>query len=252
MKAFIVGPGLEKLEGFKKKLVFTRNGVVEVFLGSIDGNEIIILPRRKGLNDYLPHHINFLANMRALKKLGATSILSLSTAGVFDPRVNLASPIIPSDIFFPENRLPNGASCTIFQARGEDGGHLIFDSLFNSEIQKDLQAIFPEALTDTVYVHANGPRFNTKVEAEFFKNLGGSVISQTCGPEAVLANELEIPYGQVLFTIDYVNGVETESIEAKELKANIEKSKEVFLKTIKEFSALDKDYQFENTIHRAG
>ncbi len=253
MKAFIVGSGFDNLEGFEKKLVSTNHGEVEVFLGNIGGgSEIAILPRRKNHQDYLPSHINFLGNIQALKEVGASSILSLSTVGSFDSKVNLASTIIPSDIFFPENRLPGGELCTIFQERGAECGHLIFGSLFHSEIQKDLQALFPEALTDTIYIHANGPRFNTKTEAAFFENLGGSVISQTCGPEAVLANELEIPYGQLLFTIDYVNGVETAAIAAGELEANIGKSKEVFLKAIKEFSSLDKNYQFENTVHRAG
>lgn len=250
MKAFIVGSGFSEMEGFVRELVNTKHGEVEVLKGDIEGEAVVILPRRKEGRDFLPHHINFLGNLLALKQLQADCIISLSTAGIFDPRIPLATSIIPSDIFFPENRLPDGSPCTVFQSREDNPGHLITASLFNSAVHADISLVLPEALADTLYIHANGPRFNTQIEIEFFKKMGGTVISQTCGPEVVLANELEIPYGQLLFTVNYVNGVETSPVSEEEYQANLGKSKEVFEKVIKGFSALKKQYTFEGKVHR--
>ncbi len=250
MKAFIVSFGFDEMKGLASEKVFTESGEIEVFRGEIEGEKIIILPRRRRSYDVLPSHINFLGNLTALKQLGADAVVSLSTVGVFDPMVELGTPIVPDDVFFPDNRLPDGNLCTVFQKRGKDCGHLIADSLFNEAINDDLSSIFPEAVADVVHVHSSGPRFNTKSEIAYFKNAGGAVISQTSVPEAVLANELELPYGQLLFAVDYVNGIETAPVSSDELQKNLQKSKDVFERAIREFTAMKKHYNFENVILR--
>jgi 5'-methylthioadenosine phosphorylase len=58
-----------------------------------------------------------------------------------------------------------------------------------------------------VYGHVNGPRFNTRAEIRWLAAAGVTAVSQTCGPEAVLAGELELPYGLVGFGVNYATGV---------------------------------------------
>ena len=90
----------------------------------------------------------------------------------------------------------------------------------------------PEAFSGLTYGHVNGPRFNSKKEIQFLQNYCDA-ISQTCGPEVILANELELPYVLLGFGVDYANGV-TEPTPIETLNAHMAKSKEVFTKLLTE------------------
>ena len=57
------------------------------------------------------------------------------------------------------------------------------------------------------YGHVDGPRFNTKAEIRGLAACGVTAVSQTAGPETVLAGELELPYALVGYVTDYANGV---------------------------------------------
>jgi len=45
------------------------------------------------------------------------------------------------------------------------------------------------------------------VEIQALSAAGVAAVSQTCGPEAVLAAELGLPYGLVGFPVNYATGV---------------------------------------------
>ena len=53
-----------------------------------------------------------------------------------------------------------------------------------------------------------GPRFSTTAESRMFGRLGGDVIGMTQVPEAQLARELELCYGNVALVTDYDVGVD--------------------------------------------
>jgi 5'-methylthioadenosine phosphorylase len=84
----------------------------------------------------------------------------------------------------------------------------------------------------------NGPRFNSKPEILALQS-HASFISQTAGPEIVLAGELELPIALLGFGVDYANGVSDVPTPIEVLRANLIKSKGVFLtileKLIKDF-----------------
>ena len=65
-----------------------------------------------------------------------------------------------------------------------------------------------------VYAHTNGPRFETRAEIKALDAAGVAAVSQTCGPEAILAGELELSYGLVGFPVNYATGVA--ELESKE------------------------------------
>jgi len=97
--------------------------------------------------------------------------------------------------------------------------------------------------------HVNGPRFNSKPEINMLKNYA-SFISQTAGPEIVLAGELEIPYALLGFGVDYANGVQKEPTPVEVLGENSKKSRIVFTNAIRE---LIKNYsipEFTGFIYR--
>ncbi len=252
MIAFLVGSGCYDFPHTTKKRVTTPYGEGDFLFGKGDGthDDFIVLPRHGEDHRTLSSQINHLAHFSALKQEGVTEVISLSVVGALSPEVQLAKPLIPDDIFFPENRFPDGSICSVFQTPGKDRGHLIAGSLLHSQIQKDIFDIFPDAQKGGTYVHANGPRFNTQSEIKFFQSVGGTILSQTCGPEAVLANELEMAYGLMTFPIDYANGVLENPTPLDQLSKNLEKSKNAFHTVISHFTQLKKTYSFDNFVYR--
>jgi 5'-methylthioadenosine phosphorylase len=178
--------------------------------------------------------INYRANLVALKELRTKAIVATTVCGVLDPDIPLAKLAVFDDLYFPDNRLPNGEACTVYDKRGEKSrGHYIFDKPFSQQLRQQLIDAAGDPLTNVVYAHANGPRFNTKAEIKMLRN-HASFVSQTAGPEIVLAGELEIPYALLGFGVDYANGVKKEPTPVEELKENLKKSKMVFTSVIRE------------------
>jgi purine nucleoside phosphorylase len=108
--------------------------------------------------------------------------------------------------------LPNGDPCTIFTEAGEpDRGHLIASEPFSPKLRKKMKLaadrLGVEAEIGGVYAHTNGPRFETRPEIRALESLGVSAVSQTCGPEAVLAGELGMPYALAGFPVNYATGI---------------------------------------------
>src|SRR5205085_6430626 len=96
------------------------------------------------------------------------------------------------------------------------------------------------------YGHVDGPRFNTKTEIRMLRNCGVTVVSQTAGPETVLAGEAEIPYALIGYATDYANGVKPEDpTPVEELVRLIGASGEAFASTLAAAIPLLSDAQLE-------
>jgi 5'-methylthioadenosine phosphorylase len=229
-------PGLEEPE---EKTIKTSFGRAPVWVGHVSHRQIAFIARHGLRHSHLPNMINFRANLLALKKLDVKAIISTTICGVLDVSLPLAKPVVFSDLYFPDNRLPSGEICSIFNEKGAPGrGHFIFDRPFSDELRQQLIDASQAPIRDAVYAHVNGPRFNSKPEIRAFQS-HASFISQTAGPEVVLAGELEIPIALLGFGVDYANGVSDAPTPIEVLRSNLIKSKGVFLsileKLIKDF-----------------
>jgi 5'-methylthioadenosine phosphorylase len=54
----------------------------------------------------------------------------------------------------------------------------------------------------------NGPRFSTKAESKWFRQMGGDIVNMTQYPEGYLALELKIPLVNIALVTDYDSGLE--------------------------------------------
>ena len=86
LPAFIGGSGVYQIEELKNQKwinISTPWGPPsdKILTGTIDDNKVLFLPRHGRLHIYNPSEINYRANIYALKKLGATDIISLSACG---------------------------------------------------------------------------------------------------------------------------------------------------------------------------
>jgi purine nucleoside phosphorylase len=82
------------------------------------------------------------------------------------------------------------------------------------------------------YGHVDGPRFNTKAEIRTLAAAGVTAVSQTAGPETVLAGEAEIPFALLGYATDYANGVADDLAPVEELVALVEASPHAFAATL--------------------
>jgi 5'-methylthioadenosine phosphorylase len=208
----IAGSGIYELrEDRESRVVESRFGEAEVAIFRAGPWTVGGISRHGKGHHHLPHTIPYRANLAALKQLGARAILATTTVGAVDPGILLGRPILFDDLFFPENRLPNGEPCTIFTEPGDpERGHFI-GSPFSPSLQRKMGLaagnLEIEVAIGGVYAHTNGPRFETRAEIKALDAAGVAAVSQTCGPETVLAAELELPYGLVGFPVNYATGV---------------------------------------------
>lgn len=209
----ITGSGIYELGAeLGARVVETRFGKVEVSVFRAGPWTVGSISRHQRNHRHLPHTIPHRANLLALWQLGARAVLATTVVGAVDPELHLGWPIVFDDIFFPTNLLPDGAECTVFTEPGDpDRGHLIWEEPFAPRLRRKLELATKdlglEATVGGVYGHTNGPRFESRAEIRWLGSAGVTAVSQTCGPEAVLAGELELPYALVGFPVNYATGI---------------------------------------------
>jgi len=235
----ITGSGTYALAGFESaqaREITTRFGVVAVTEGRFAGVDVVHVSRHGVGHARLSSHVNHRANVLALRAAGAEAILAVTVCGAVDPDLPLGSLIVFDDLHFLVNRLPDGSICSLY-AEGEPGrGHWIFERPFSEPLRRALLAgaatVGQAAADGGCYGHVDGPRFNTRTEIRMLAGCGVSAVSQTAGPETVLAGEAELPYALLGYATDYANGVKDEPTPVSELIRLIEASTETFARTL--------------------
>ncbi len=204
---FIGGSGiysLESIENLQEHEVQTPFGEPsdQLMSGTLNNCSVVFLSRHGRGHKLLPSEINYRANIYALKKLGVTHIVSISAVGSLRDHLAPGSVVIPSQIF---DYTKSNRAHTFFG----DGlvGHVSFAypyceklRLLLKNICTSLKVNFQENGTS---VCIEGPRFSTKAESHFFRQINADIIGMTSMPEAVLAREAEIPYANVSFVTDF-------------------------------------------------
>lgn len=234
----ITGSGIYELpEAREKRTVGTRFGEAEVTVTEAGPWTVGSVSRHGRGHRHLPHTIPHRANLAALETLGARAVLATTAVGAVDPELALGRPVLFDDLFFPENRLPDGRACTMFPEPGEPGrGHLIQTEPFAPRLRRGMEQAASrlglEVTVGGVYGHVNGPRFNTAAEIRHLAAAGVSAVSQTCGPEAVLAGELELPYCLAGFPVNRALGGESQAELGRLLALSAEVLPKLVLETV--------------------
>jgi len=106
--------------------------------------------------------------------------------------------------------------------------------------------------TGTV-ITIEGPRFSTKAESKMFRMWGGDVINMSTAPEAILANELGIPYVAIAMSTDYDCWKEDEEPVSWDgileiFNKNVEKVTDLILKSITNLNYVVEEFNLKSTI----
>ena len=237
----ITGSGTYALPDFEDAAardVETEFGAARVTEGRVAGVDVLHVSRHLEGHRLVSHQVTHRANIAAMRDGGADAIVAVTVCGAVDPSVPLGSLIVFDDLHFLANRLPDGSICTLHTEPGRPGrGHWIAEDPFSPALRAALLAGAAHAGLDArdggCYGHVDGPRFNTKAEIRMLASCGVTAVSQTAGPETVLAGEAGIPFALLGYATDYANGVQDEATPVEELIRLIGASPEAFAATLR-------------------
>jgi 5'-methylthioadenosine phosphorylase len=225
---------LPALEASAPASVATPFGEAHVSEGRFAGADVLHVSRHGEGHRRLSSAVTHQANIWALRERGAAAILAVTVCGALDPGLPLGSLLVFDDLHFPANRLPDGSLCTLHTEPGAPGrGHWVFDLPFSGPLRRALVQgaadVGIPARDGGCYGHVDGPRFNSRAEIAALRAAGVTAVSQTAGPETVLAGEAGVPYALLGYATDYANGVKPEDpTPVAELVRLIEASTGVF------------------------
>jgi purine nucleoside phosphorylase len=236
----ITGSGSHSLPGLDSpspRLVQTRFGAVALTEGLLSGVQAAHISRHGEGHQRLSSHVEHRANVAALAENGVDAVLAVSVCGAVDPALELGSLVVFDDLYFPSNRLPDGSLCSLYDKPGLKGrGHWIYEAPFSEALRG---ALCHGARDSGVpvhdhgcYAHVDGPRFNSPAEIRALRAAGVAAVSQTAGPEAVLAGEAQLPYALLGYMTDYANGVAAEPTSVQELVHLLRASTAAFAMTL--------------------
>ncbi|MBW3022605.1 S-methyl-5'-thioadenosine phosphorylase [Candidatus Woesearchaeota archaeon] len=238
----IGGSGLDNpkmLSEYEEKKVTTPYGEPSSVLtcGKLNGVKVVILSRHGKKHTIPPTQVNYRANVWALKKEGCTHILATTACGSLREQIGRGDFVILDQfIDFTRHRK------TSFHEDFEKGPkHTAMAEPFDKKLRKVLVDTAKELKYKVhgkgTLVTIEGPRFSTKAESHMFRAWGADVINMTVASEAVLANEMNIPYAAVAMSTDYDCWKEDEKPVTwqeilKVLLLNSRKVKKLLIKTV--------------------
>lgn len=225
------------LVGARERTVTTRYGEATVTCGRIGAIEVVHLARHGAQHERLSHHVDHRANLAALIECQVECLINLTICGAVDPAAELGSLIVFDDLYFPDNRLPDGSPCTWHDTPGTVGrGHWIFEEPFSPPLREHsvraAQIVGAPVLDGGCYGHVWGPRFNSRTEIAALARLGVTAVSQTAGPEIVLAGEAELPTVTLGYLTDFANGASRTAEPIEALVTRMGASRTVFAEVV--------------------
>jgi len=207
-----------------------------VRVGGLAGRRVAFLPRHGRHHDYAAHRVPYRANVWALASLGVRSLLGPCSCGSLQPDLHPGDFVVVDQLVdrthgrpdtFHDVGAPTGTP-------GNEGSvhHQAFAEPYDAELRR---VLVRAARTTGTAVHdggtmvvINGPRFSTRAESTWFREMGWAVVNMTGYPESVLAAEAGLPYASVALVTDYDAGVDghepvTMSAVMRVMASNVER-----------------------------
>ena len=236
----IGGSGLYAIEGLadiREVEVETPFGMPSdaYILGTLQGQELVFLPRHGRGHRVPPSALNFRANIYGLKALGVEWVISVSAVGSMREEIRPGDLVLP-DQFFDRTRT---RVSTFFDQ--DVVAHVAFADPVCPVVAQALRrsAEVTEATVHAggTYLCIEGPQFSTRAESQIYRQWGVDVIGMTNLPEARLAREAELCYATLALATDYdcwhesADDVDIESILAI-LQRNVQMAQEIIGRTV--------------------
>lgn len=254
MLAIIGGTGLYNIEGLEvvsEQMVETPFGTpsAPVKTLKLGDREILFLPRHGGAHAYLPHEINYRANIYALKKAGARMVVGFSAVG------SLREEIAPGDFSIPSQYLDLTKGKRHYTFFGDGIAAHVSTAVptcpdLSGWIKQVAQENPIKLHMDKTYACVEGPRLGTKAESSFMRGAGCDLVGMTNVPEVFLAREAQLSYATICIATDYDCWLDdpdqhvTVQAVIERFGASLEKAKELLMALLKSpLPAVDEEYR---------
>ena len=174
----------------------------QVLTGTLNGVDMVFLPRHGRGHVYSPTTVPYRANIDALKRLGVTDVISVSACGSFRDEMAPGDFVVVDqfiDRTFAREKSFFGTGCV---------AHV---SVAHPTCPRHSAACV-QAASDAgntvhnggTYLAMEGPQFSSIAESKMYReSWGADVIGMTNMPEAKLACEAELCYASVAMITDY-------------------------------------------------
>ena len=172
-----------------------------LLFGELDGQALVFLPRHGRGHRLSPSHVNYRANIDALKRAGVTDVISLSAVGSFRDELPPGTFVIVDQFidrtfarqktFFEPGMVAHVSMAHPVCAR-------LGDALEAAAGQVDVAMA-----RGGTYLVMEGPQFSSLAESNLYRSWGCTVIGMTNMPEAKLAREAELCYATVAMVTDF-------------------------------------------------
>lgn len=210
-------------------------------IGKIFDKDVVILARHGKKHTIMPTNVNYRANIQALKDQECTHILATTAVG------SLREEIKPGYLIFPDQFIDRTTKriSTFYEDRV---CHIPMAEPFCNELRNLLINTAKEMNYDIkengTVLTIEGPRFSTKAESNYFRQIGADIINMSTVPEVVLAREAGICYALIAMSTDYDCFLEDRppvSIEEvlKVMSENADKVKQLILAVIPKINYID-------------
>ncbi len=173
----------------------------ELCFGEIDGARVIFLPRHGRGHRIPPSEINFRANIDALKRAGATDIISISAVGSFKEELTPGRFVVVNqfiDRTYARAKSFFGSGLVAHIGMGHPVCARLGDAI---EAAGNAHGISMHR--GGTYLCIEGPQFSMLAESNLYRGWGCDVIGMTNLPEAALAREAEMCYATVAMVTDF-------------------------------------------------
>jgi len=169
--------------------------------GTLDGREMVFLPRHGRGHQLPPSALNYRANIYGFKSLGVEWLISVSAVGSMQEHIQPGDLVIP-DQFFDRTR---SRISTFFDQ--DVVAHVSFADPVCRTVSQALHQVATQLDATVhfggVYLCIEGPQFSTRAESRIYRQWGVDVIGMTNLPEARLAREAELCYATLAIATDY-------------------------------------------------
>ena len=179
----------------------------------------------------LPHLINHKANLTALKRRGVREILGVHSTGALKRRLK------PGMLVVPDDYILLGAGPTVVR---EKATHIV------PVLSPDVRRKWLEAARDCdldcvdggIYWQTVGPRLETRAEIAMISQFA-DLVGMTMASEAVIAQELEIPYASLCSVDNFAHGLEEKALTLEKILWHTRHNAEATLRVLTRYIERD-------------
>lgn len=216
MLAVIGGTGMDQWPGLEVEreiAVETPYGTpsAPIVVGRFHGVRALFLARHGKAHAIAPHRINYRANIDALARCGASTVVAVAAVGAIAPILVPGSIGVPADLV----DYTWGRSHTFGAGDPEEGEagalrHIEFTAPYSERVRRELLhaalARGVDVMDGGVLGVTQGPRLETAAEIDRLERDGADVVGMTGMPEAALARELDLEYACLALVANFAAG----------------------------------------------